>query len=255
MLINNHQLYVESHGIKTDHPLIFLHHGLGSTRSWRRQISFFVDLGYQVLLYDRWGYGKSESRPYLAVPSFKDDLADLKILIETLDLQPATLIGHSDGGSIALYFAIQNPDYVNALVSVAAHIYLEPKMELGILGIKNSFDSDSQLRKGLKGAHGEKFETTFNNWFYGWKVPEALDWDMRPILSGVLCPALVVQGIDDEHATPQHAIDIADGIPDANLWLVPGVKHMLPQDIPDEFNQRLKEFLISTMSIQSNSIC
>jgi len=247
MLINHHELYIESHGTKTGHPLIFLHHGLGSTRAWRAQISFFVDLGYQVILYDRWGYGKSESRPYLAVPSFKDDLADLKILVETLDLQPATLIGHSDGGSIALYFAVQNPDCVNALVSVAAHIYLEAKMEPGIQGIKQSFDGDLHFRKGLKGAHGEKFETTFLNWFNGWKVPEAVDWDMRPILSGVLCPALVIQGTDDEHATSQHAIDIAESIPDAELWLVPGGNHMLPQEIPDEFNQRLIGFLESTV--------
>jgi pimeloyl-ACP methyl ester carboxylesterase len=245
MLINHHELYIETHGPRKGNPIIFLHHGLGSTRAWRGQISSFVDSGYQVVLYDRWGYGKSERRPRLAVPSFKDDLADLKMLIEALNLQPVTLIGHSDGGSIALYFAVQNPDYVNALVTVAAHIYLEDKMEPGIQGIKRAFDGDLRFRKGLKGAHGEKFESTFFNWFNGWKVPEAVEWDMRPTLPGIQCPALVIQGVDDEHATPQHAIDIAESIPNADLWLVSGIKHMLPQEIPDEFNQKVKEFLDS----------
>ena len=55
-------------------------------------------------------------------------------------------------------------------------------------------------------------------------------WDMRPILRQIGCPTLVVQGEADEHATPQHARDIADGIPGAELWLVPGAGHMLPQE-------------------------
>ena len=95
----------------------------------------------------------------------------------------------------------------------------------------------------MLGAHGKKFESTFNNWFNGWHTPDGLKWDMRPILPGIRCPALVIQGDEDEHASSQHAIDISNHIPDSKLWLVPGVKHMLPQEIPDEFNQTVIDFL------------
>jgi pimeloyl-ACP methyl ester carboxylesterase len=243
MLINNHKLHIENHGGDDCHPVVFLHHGLGSTRAWREQVPVFVAAGYRVVVYDRWGYGKSETRPNLAVPTFEDDLADLKVLLESLDLQPATLIGHSDGGSIALNYAAQHPEQVQALVTVAAHIYLEPKMEPGIKGIRHAFENDQRFRKGLKRAHGKKFETTFFNWFDGWHNPEALEWDMRPLLPKIQCPTLVIQGESDEHATPQHAFDIAENIHKGKLWLVPGVRHMLPQEIVEEFNRKVIAFL------------
>ncbi len=243
MLINNHYLHIETHGTEDGHPVVFLHHGLGSTRAWRAQIPAFVEAGYRVIVYDRWGYGKSEARPHLAVPGFEDDLADLRSILEAFTLSRFTLIGHSDGGTIALYHAAREPERVTALVTVAAHIYLEPKMKPGILGIQQAFENDHRFREGMRRAHGEKFESTFYNWFDGWHTPEALDWDMRSILPSIRCPALVVQGEEDEHASPQHARDIAEAIPDAELWLLPGARHMLPQENEQVFNRRVLEFL------------
>jgi pimeloyl-ACP methyl ester carboxylesterase len=53
----------------------------------------------------------------------------------------------------------------------------------------------------------------------------------------------VIQGEGDEHATPEHAVDIAENIPGAELWLVPGAKHMLPQEMAELFNQKVLSFL------------
>ena len=73
---------------------------------------------------------------------------------------------------------------------------------------------------------------------------------MRPTINQIACPTLIVQGLDDEHATAQHARDIAAAIPGAELWLVPGAGHMLPQDFPEEFNQRMLKFLGETQPIE-----
>jgi len=262
MKINGHHLHIEIHGSEENPAVVFLHHGLGSTGAWRGQVPVFVEAGYRVIVYDRWGYGQSESRSHLDVPGFEDDLADLKETLERLNVeQPAlrskiepkgvTLVGHSDGGTLALYFGEKCPEMVTCLVTVAAHIYLEPKMEPGILGIKAAFEHDERFRIGMQRAHGDKFESVFSNWFDGWHKPEALDWDMRPLLSEISCPALVIQGEDDEHATPQHAIDIADAIPGAELWLEPGAGHMFPQDETKKFNRRLLRFLSAKCGVQS----
>jgi pimeloyl-ACP methyl ester carboxylesterase len=69
---------------------------------------------------------------------------------------------------------------------------------------------------------------------------------MRPVLEKIACPTLVVQGMEDEHATPQHARDIAAGIPGAELWLDPGTAHMLPQERAEVFNRKVVEFLRSS---------
>jgi pimeloyl-ACP methyl ester carboxylesterase len=144
---------------------------------------------------------------------------------------------------MALYFAAQQPEQVTCVVAVAAHIYVEPKMEPGILGIRQTFEHDEHFRLGLRHAHGDKYESVFHNWFDGWHRLESLSWDMRPLLREVHCPVLVVQGEDDEHATPQHARDIAAAIQGAELWLLPGAGHMLPQEHAFEFNARMVQFI------------
>jgi pimeloyl-ACP methyl ester carboxylesterase len=220
-----------------------LHHGLGSGRSWKEQTPTLCEAGYRTLVYDRWGYGKSDHRPRLNAPYFEDDLADLYTLLRILGIKSAALIGHSDGGTIALYFAAKYPWMISKLITVAAHIYIEPKMKQGVEGIKHSYENGPRLRKGLRRLHGDKTEAVFNNWFNAWINPKNLSWDMRPLLKKISCPALVIQGIDDEHATPAHARNIADALPNSDLWLQPTAKHMMPQDDPTNFNQGIIDFL------------
>jgi pimeloyl-ACP methyl ester carboxylesterase len=252
MLINGHNLYVEQHGPEQGSAVLLLHHGLGSLKAWREQIPALVEAGYHVIAYDRWGYGGSDPRPSLDVPDFHDDLADLEIMLEMLDLDRVALVGHSDGGTIALYMAARNPEWMSCLVTVAAHIYVEPEMQPGILGIKKTFEKDMHFRKGMQFAHGDKFQAVFDHWFDGWYQTKSLTWDMRSLIAQVKCPTLVVQGEQDEHATQQHAKDIASEIDEAELWLVPKARHMLPQEDPGLFNAKLLQFLGAHVAIQES---
>jgi pimeloyl-ACP methyl ester carboxylesterase len=241
--INGHNLHVETYGPQDGPVVVLLHHGLGSARAWKAQTPVLAAAGYRVIAYDRWGYGASDARPELGMPFFEDDMRDLDALLDELGAQQASLVGHSDGGTLALYYASQQPLRVVRLAVVAAHIYIEPKMDTGIRGVRQIFENEARFREGLHRAHGEKGESVFRHWFGGWVKPENLSWDMRPVLGQIACPTLVIQGVEDEHATPQHARDIARAIPHANLWLLESAGHMLPQDQPDEFNARLLEFL------------
>lgn len=244
MLINNHDLHIETHG-STDSPaVVLLHHGLGSTQAWREQIPALTEAGFRVVGYDRWGYGRSAPRPQLDPPRFEQDLADLWALLDQLEIEAVSLVGHSDGGTISLYAAAQAPERVAALVTVAAHIYLEADtMEPGIESILQAYQNSARFRQGLQRVHGDKSDDIIQSWYRGWHTPEVLSWDMRPLLQTITCPALVIQGKEDQHAAPQHAVDIAENITGAELWLIPGVGHMVPQDAAREFNRRLVQFL------------
>jgi len=252
ILVNGHNLYVEQAGPENGPAVVLLHHGLGSVKAWRNQMPTLADAGFRVVAYDRWGYGESDSRPGLDLPSFSTDVKDLECLMEQIGIQCPALIGHSDGGTIALYFSAQQPLKVSCLITVAAHIYIEVEMEPGILGIRQAFDMDERFRLGMQDAHGEKFVEVFQNWYEGWYRPDMLAWDMRPFLRQIACPALIVQGDEDEHATPQHAMDIAGSIAGADLWLIPGAKHMLPQDHADEFNSRMLRFLMDHVTVEQD---
>ena len=243
MIVHEHNLHVEQAGPPNGPAVVLLHHGLGSVQAWQEQIPVLAKAGFHVVTYDRWGYGGSDSRSALDLPTFTTDINDLHSLLKLLGIRQAALVGHSDGGTIALYFTAQHPESVRCLVTVSAHIYVEPKMEPGILQVRQAFEVDEHFRRGMQLAHGEKYEVVMRNWFDGWHRTESLSWDMRPILGRVRCPVLVVQGEDDEHATLQHAKDIAAGIPGAELWLIKGARHMLPKENASIFNPRLLRFL------------
>jgi len=252
LAIRGHNLYLETYGQHGFPPVVLLHHGLGSTSSWKFQIPSLQAAGYFVVVFDRWGYGKSSSREALSVPCFEDDLDDIEIIMNHLGMDQAAWVGHSDGGTIALYLATQKPHRVSCIAVIASHIYVEPKMHTGILALHEQFHGSDRFRKGLERLHGEKTTQVFNNWFSGWVRPDILGWDMRSMLPQIQCPVWVVQGLEDEHATPQHAIDLADSIPGARLWLVENANHMLPQEMPDEFNKKLLEFLSHSSGNQGN---
>lgn len=243
--INGRKLYVEDHGPEDGPALVLLHQGLGAVRSWREQTPVLAEAGYRVIVYDRWGYGGSDPRPSLSQPFFEDDLNDLSALLDYLKVERLSMIGHSDGGTIALYFAARHPEMIVSLVTIAAHVYIEEKMKPGIDGLKEIYETDSKFRQKLQRAHGEKWKQVFRNWYDGWLREDILAWDMRFLLKDIRCPVLVVQGLEDEHGTPRHAQDVSLAIPNAQLWLVPGAGHLLQQEDADIFNERLLEFLKS----------
>ncbi len=243
LVVNGHTLNVQVQGPDTGAVVLLLHHGLGSIRAWKAQSTALVQHGYRTIAYDRWGYGASQVRSCLDVPDFDQDIADLATLLDLLEVEQAALVGHSDGGTIALLFAALYPRRVCCVAAIAAHVYVETKMESGIQAVRQSFENDPRFQDGMHRVHGDQYKAVFDNWFSGWLRPDNLEWDMRPQLAGIRCPVWVVQGEQDEHATPQHARDIAAAIQNAALWLAPGTGHMLPQELPEDFNQRLLTFL------------
>ena len=243
LMINGHKIFVDTQGASRGKELVFLHHGLGSTLSWRQQMRYFSQAGYRVVAYDRWGYGRSDFRGKFSMPQFEEDINDLKALVGELKMSHISLVGHSDGGSISLYFAAKYPDFVRSVISVAAHVYISEEMSPGIEGIKERYDREHDFKEKLQRVHGDKYDRVFLNWYSGWVNQGNLDWDMRDDCSRIRCRVFVMQGSNDEHASPQHARDITRAVPYAELCLVKGATHMLPQESPEIFNELAGSFL------------
>ena len=240
--INGHKLYWELYGADDAPVLLLLHHGFGSIRSWRRQISAFTNAGWRVLVYDRWGYGKSEIRPCFEQSFLLHDAEEAHALLNHLGIHRLSLLGHSDGGSIALLMASASPDQIERMVVVAAHIYFEPKMLSGLEMISET-SKQPPFSKALDREHGDRARHLVDSWVQHWMESEPQELDIRERLPKISCPTLVIQGEFDEHATPQHAVDISEGVQNGQLWLIPDVHHMPPHEIPEEFNEGVLRFL------------
>src|SRR5437867_12887738 len=80
----------------TGQPVVFSHGWPLSADAWESQMFFLASHGYRCIAHDRRGHGRS-SQPWNGneMDTYADDLA---LLINSLDLKGATLIGHSTGG-------------------------------------------------------------------------------------------------------------------------------------------------------------
>src|SRR6266446_7049594 len=98
----NIDLYYEDHG--SGNPVILVHGWPLSGASWEKQVPMLLEAGHRVITYDRRGFGKSSQA---ACGYDYDTFAnDLHMLMETLDLRNATLVGHSMGtGEVTRYLS------------------------------------------------------------------------------------------------------------------------------------------------------
>ena len=199
--VNGHDLHWERYGSENGRPILLLHHGLGSIRAWNRQIGPLVEAGWNVLAYDRRGYGHSDPRPEFQDRFLDQDTQEALQLLESLDLNQVDILGHSDGGTIALMLAAEHPNRVGRLVVVAAHVYIEPKMEKGLGEIGTTLESAAFIQ-ALARQHGQKAEAQAHAWVDHWYRMGKEGLEIRPMLPKVACPTLVIQGELDEHATP-----------------------------------------------------
>lgn len=193
----------------TGAPLLFLHEGLGSVGLWRgfhRRVAEAT--GRRAVAYSRLGHGFSDLPPAKRTVRFMHDEATTVVpaLVEALDLGEPILVGHSDGGSIALLAAAALP--VSGLVVLAPHVLVE---EIGLRAIekaKCAFEAGDLARRMAR--HHRDAEVCFRNWNDVWLDPAFRDWDLRPELAGITCPVLGIQGDADPYGTAVHVEAVRD---------------------------------------------
>ena len=192
---------INPHFRKQSSPMIiFLHEGLGSVRQWKDFPEYIgMKLNYPVLVYDRYGYGKSEE---LSEPRTKDYLKEegtlfLPELLEKLEItERLILFGHSDGGSIALLFASKFPEKVIGLITEADHVFSEDLTLTGIKNIVKEYESGT-VNRSLRYYHRFKTDAMFYGWSNVWLSEQNKDWTIEECLSSITCPVLAIQGKDD----------------------------------------------------------
>jgi pimeloyl-ACP methyl ester carboxylesterase len=194
--------------------LVLLHEGLGSVSMWRDFPARLAEVtGLGALVYSRAGYGGSDPVPLPRPLTFMHEEA-LEVLPAVLDaagVREAVLVGHSDGGSIALIHAGGGPGArVRALLLEAPHVFCE---ELSVRSIAEAATRYRQgdLRRALERHHGANVDVAFWGWNGAWLDPGFRDWNIESYLGGVRAPVLVLQGERDEYGTLRQLEAIAAG--------------------------------------------
>lgn len=184
--------------------LVFLHEGLGSARAWLRFAeSVATATGCGALVYSRAGYGSSDpvDLPFPVRFMHDEALIVLPEILDSLGIEDAILVGHSDGASIALIHAAgPGAGRIRALALEAPHVFVEPVTVASIAALPKRFHQ-GDLRRKLERLHGAKTDRSFQGWTDVWLRPEFASWSIEDLLPSVACPVLVIQGEQDEYGT------------------------------------------------------
>lgn len=119
--LDGSEIYYQSWG-HSENPAVILVHGFGgSTIGWRLNAPDLAEAGYYVVALDRPGFGLSDKSPDIDYTHAAQ--ADvIAALMDELNIETATIVGHSQGGNVVAHFAVEHPDRLDKLVIVAGAI-------------------------------------------------------------------------------------------------------------------------------------
>ena len=210
-------------------PLILLHGNGENCGYFVGQIEVFAQY-YHVYALDTRGHGKTpRGDASFTIRKFADDLRDF---MDEHGIEKAHILGFSDGGNIAMIFAMKYPERVNRLILNGAN--------LDANGIKRSVQIPIEI--------GYWFAKLFAN-----KSPEAKlhaetlglmvnDPDVKPMeLSRIQAKTLVIAGTRDM-VKEDHTRLLASYIPDVQLVILDG-NHFIANKCPEAFNRAVLAFL------------
>ena len=204
--------YIEIGNLTSAETIVFLHEGLGCIELWKDYPQKVCKaLNVRGIVYDRSGYGKSpgtllnRKSDYLHLAAI-----ELNDFISELKLDQIHLYGHSDGGSIALIFAAKHPEKVKTIITEAAHIFNEAETIAGVKMARPLLDLGKM--EGLRKYHGDRYEEVFYAWNDIWLNHSFLEWSIEKEIKSINCPALIIQGIDDQYGTLKQVEVIASTI-------------------------------------------
>ena len=275
MTVDNTTLHY--HYFQTGNPegtVVFVHGFGGSLFSFRNNCLPLVEEGYNVLLVDLPGFGLSE-RSLRADYSNEGRARLLKNLADELTLpDPVHWVGHSMGGSILAWLPIFYPDSAGSLTLIAAPYHVQPSapwtqtvlryppVQEYLKAVLPRFITKERVGSLLSSAYGrplKEYEV------YGYLNPLLVEnthrtyvgltrdrSSQRPPATSLTTPVLLIWGEEDTWVPPTNAPLWCSDIPNCTIALFAGAGHNLMETHTEQFNTRLKEFILST-AIESES--
>lgn len=231
LVIDQHKLEIAWHGPDPDDAptLVFLHEGLGCVSLWRDfPAKLSAATGCGAFVYSRLGYGRSDPcelpRPIRFMHT--EGLEVLPRVLAAAGIRECILIGHSDGGSIAIVYAGGTPAApLRGLITAAAHVFCEQLSVDSIQLAKEQYETNDLRRKLFK-YHGTNTECAFRGWNDVWLHPDFMNWNIKEYLPGIQVPMLAIQGEDDQYGTGAQLTAIgtlAGGSPET--LMLPNCRH------------------------------
>ena len=220
-------------------PLVLLHGAHVDARFFDENIRPLAER-FHIYLPERRGHGHTADTdgPY-SYDLMTEETIDF---LEKVVREPAHLLGHSDGAVIAMLIALRRPTLIRSLLLVSGGFNVN-----GMLAgpADEDFDIDELVQ-----LLGKPYSEVSPDGIDHFRVVAQKTIDMaanepaldQANLAGIGSRTLVMFG-DDDLMTFEHVAQMYEGIPGAELAIVPGTSHFLLQEKPDLCNAIVLAFL------------
>ncbi|CAM5798236.1 MULTISPECIES: alpha/beta fold hydrolase [Brevibacillus] len=259
----NVNLYVEDLDPGNGKPVLFIHGWPVNHKMYEYQFNQLPQMGYRCIGVDLRGFGKSD-RPWRGY-SYDRLADDIRVVIDTLELENITLAGFSMGGAIAIrYMARYGADKVSklALFAAAAPLFTRrPDYPYGMTKeqVNSLIQATYTDRPKMLNDFGDMFFASYvtegiKDWMHGLGMEASghatamcavslRDEDLRRDLSAVSVPTAIFHGVQDKVCPYPFAEFMHAGIQGSELvpFLYSG--HGLFYDELEKFNRELVSFL------------
>jgi non-heme chloroperoxidase len=270
-------LYYEDHG--SGPPVVLIHGYPLSGRAWDKQVRMLIESGHRVITYDRRGFGKS-SQPTVGY-DYDTFAADLKALMDKLDLSDVTLVGHSMGtGEVTRYlgaygsrrvtkavlvspippFLLQAPDNPDGLPQALFDGFVEQAKGDAPAFLKGFLDNFYNIDEFAGTLVSEQAFQTSWNLASGASATAAVacinTWgtDFRADVEKLDVPVLVIQG-DADRILPFEKTGkrLPELISDIKLVVIDGGPHAISWTHADQVNDALLQFIGTAQATSASS--
>lgn len=249
--VNGIKIYYEDYG-KGDEKgtIVLLHHGFGCVKTWEEIYPRLVDEGYRVIMYDRRGYGQSEKGPgfmdfYVSDRFRPEGVEEMAALMNFFGIDRFHVIGQCEGGVVGVDYAEKFPDQIQTMVIASTQFFSKiPMTEVNSKAFPKTFrDLEPELKTKFVEWHGEDASPFYDQFrqfggSYGTDV-----FDLRPALSIVRCPALVLYPDRSSIFDVEQGVAMYRQLSKGELAVLPGCGHNTYQYRPEDYVRIVLDFL------------
>ena len=246
VVVDDASLFYRTFGPDGGTPLVLIHGATADGATDWGALAPVLGLRRHVIVPDCRGHGRSTnpSGGY----SFARMAADVAGLVRGLGVERAHIVGHSNGGNVALVLGVEHPEVVATCTIQAANAYVSPDLierEPPLFDPDRVAREDPAWRDRMIRQHGRWHGQEYWRKLLAMTVAEILSAPTyTPAdLASTRSPVLVIEGQEDcVNAPSGHGAFIAAHIPDAELWRPEAVGHSVHEERPTEWLQRVEDF-------------
>ena len=258
--VNNNTIHYTKHG--SGKPIILVHGFAGSTYTWRKLIPLLSDR-YTVYAVDLLGFGLSD-KPGDGNYDLKSQSNLVLGFMDALRIPSATLAGHSMGGVVVAYAAIEKPEMVDSLILVSPGFYGRgaPAFLKYLFFPLDRFMARQFYTKRVRAQSLTRYfynksllsDEIINAYLLPAKTPgavEALEYMMATVTTQtyegsaehITQPTLIIWGEKDQANLPADAERLKQEIKQSSLIYIPECGHYVQEEKPKELAEAIKDFL------------